>query len=259
MTGARFVRLLGAVCATTLMVAGTASAQDAREPPEGLAGRFSLHINGLFQSRSEQFQGTTEFVLYDEDGRFTSDHVVGGDGVIDGGGRIQMWRQLSVGATYTQMNGSEGVTLAGSVPHPFQFDVFRPVGPEPFASKYRERSTHVELAWRFPFPDVPEADITIFGGPSFFNVSRDIPGEIIVTETAPPFSTADIRIETARESKNGFGGHVGVDATFMLTPQFGLGLVVRFVGGSADISAGTDTVSVNTGGVQGGGGIRFRF
>jgi hypothetical protein len=106
---------------------------------------------------------------------------------------------------------------------------------------------------------MPEADITIFGGPSFFNVTRDVPGEIFVTETAPTFTTVDLRIEPARESKNGFGGHVGVDATFMLTPRFGLGLLVRFVGGSVDISTGTAIVSLDTGGFQGGGGIRVRF
>ena len=248
-------RIFVASCLVTLLAGDTAVAQS------GTLGRpVSLHLNGGFQSSAAEFRTDLPFTLYGEDGQFQTDHRVEGGAIVDAGGSVTVWRQLALGATFTELRTSDTATLAGSVPHPLVVGRPRSVGSQGLSFEHRERATHIQIAWVFPIGGDERMDLTISGGPSFFSVTRDVLGNFTVTETAPPFSEVLVDVERRENTSNGWGGgHVGADVTYMVTSVFGLGGFVRFATGSVDIPIATDPVPVDVGGVQTGGGIRIRF
>ena len=247
-------RIFVASCLVTLLAGDTAVAQS------GTLGRpVSLHLNGGFQSSAAEFRTDLPFTLYGEDGQFQTDHRVEGGAIVDAGGSVTVWRQLALGATFTELRTSDTATLAGSVPHSLVVGRPRSVGSQGLSFEHRERATHIQIAWVFPIGDDERMDLTISGGPSFFSVTRDVLGNFTVTETAPPFSEVLVDVERRENTSSGWGGHVGADVTYMVTSVFGLGGFVRFATGSVDIPIATDPVPVDVGGVQTGGGIRIRF
>ena len=250
----RLLKVLLMICFLTLLAGDTAVAQTG-----ALGLPVSVHVNGAFQSSTSEFRAKLPFSVYGEPGLLQTDHRTGGGGIIDVGGYVAVWRQLAVGATFTQLGTSDSATMTGSVPHPLITNQPRSVGPESLAFKHREQTTHIHIAWVFPIGSDERLDITISGGPSFFSVTRGVLGDITVTETGPPFSEVMVNVGTRENTSNAWGGHVGADVTYMVTSVFGLGGFFRFATGSVDIPIASDPVPVDVGGVQAGGGVRVRF
>ena len=223
-----------------------------------LAGRLAFHLNGGYQSGTRTLEETLFFDAYEATGRFRTTQEVGGGPIIDGGGLVRVWRQLSVGATYTQLNTSAVASIEGTVPHPLVFDQ-RTVAPMELPSSYQERATHIHVAWVIPITTVEGLDVTISGGPTAFNLKRGAPEQVRVIETGVPFSDVRVEVEPGELRTNGWGGHVGADVVYMLRPRVGLGGFVRFTGGSVGTYSGSDGDSPTVGGFQSGGGLRFRF
>ena len=250
----RLLKALLMICFLTLLAGDTAMAQTG-----ALGLPVSVHVNGAFQSSASEFRAELPFSVYGEQGLLQTDHRTEGGGIIDVGGYVTVWRQLAVGATFTQLGSSDSATMTGSVPHPLIANQPRSVGPESLAFKHRERTTHIHIAWVFPIGSDERLDITVSGGPSFFSVTRGVLGDITITETGPPFSEVMVNVGTRENTSNAWGGHVGADVTYMVTSVFGLGGFFRFATGSVDIPIASDPVPVDVGGVQAGGGVRVRF
>ena len=235
---------------------------DAPSSSAGLAGRFSVHVNGSYQGGSTRLTDAFGYRAYGEDARFRSIHEITGGAMIDVGGSLRVWRRLSVGASYTQLHNSGTTTASGTVPHPIEFNNPRTIQPQSLTLAHRERATHVGAAWRFPIPQVEGLDVGVFGGPSFFNVTQGVVTNVTVSEAGgPPFASVSVsQVQTGQHRRNGVGGHVGADVTYMPTTYVGVGFLVRFAAASVDLpSAGSGTLSLDAGGIQTGGGIRFRF
>ena len=97
--------------------------------------------------------------------------------------------------------------------------------------------------------------MTFSFGPSLVEVTQGVVTGLELSEVAAPYTTIRVDAVTASEQVvNSVTGHLGVDATYMITPQIGAGLFLRHVGGSADIPTLGGDVSVDVGGVQTGGG-----
>jgi hypothetical protein len=96
------------------------------------------------------------------------------------------------------------------------------------------------------------------GGPSYFSVTQGVvTGVSISEEGGAPFGTVSVdRIGSGNLVKNAWGAHVGVDVSYMLMPTIGVGGFVRFSRGNTSLPI-DDTLAA--GGLQSGGGVRFRF
>jgi hypothetical protein len=97
-------------------------------------------------------------------------------------------------------------------------------------------------------------DASFSFGPSFINVSQELVRDITVpdgTQNATPLR------ETQSETAKGF--HVSADLSYLLTPRYGVGGFVRYVGASADLSGVQEDLKLKLGGFQIGGGARVRF
>ena len=228
---------------------------------ETYEGRFSVHLNGGYQAATEEFQQTIRQRAYGEDARFMATNTVGTGAFGDVGGFAQIWERLGIGATYSHMSKSGTTALTGTVPHPIEVDNDRSVRAKTETLRHRERATHIHVSWRIPVSAIEKLDVMVYAGPSFFNVTQGVvTGAVISEPSGPPFASVNIdRITQDEHNRNGWGGHAGVDVTYMWTTYVGLGGSARFAGGSVDVPAEDGESSLRVGGFQSGGGLRFRF
>jgi hypothetical protein len=105
-----------------------------------------------------------------------------------------------------------------------------------------------------------EIEVAVLVGPSFYNIKQDFVDTVSVVET-PPYSSVSIgSVQQVEQSKSAVAFTAGLDGTYRLTPQFGIGAFFRYSGASADMPlTGGTTVTVEAGGIQIGGGLRYRF
>ena len=80
-----------------------------------------------------------------------------------------------------------------------------------------------------------------------------VPGTLQVAEPGPTVTAAEL----AKDDHTTVGVHFGIDATYLITPRFGAGVLVRYTVGSVDI-VGSDS-GLTLGGFQIGFGGRVRF
>ena len=205
------------------------------EAQEGLRGRFALHVNFGYQFGSNELRDEIEFRAYGETARFLASHEITGGEEVDVGGFVQVWEQLSVGATFSQTERTDTTAVTGTVPHPIQIGLDRSIAEVVNLSR-REKATHVHIAWLIPLPQVEKLDIRVMAGPTYFNVTQSSLTGVTVSETGPPFETVNVdAVVTGDLVKNGWGGHIGADISYMISGYVGVGGFVRFAGGSVDL------------------------
>ena len=254
MSGSGTTRVL-TLALTCFLVAVSVSPVEAQE---GLRGRFALHVNFGYQFGSDELREEIEFRAYGETARFLASHEIAGGQEFDGGGFVQVWEQLSIGATFSQTERTDTTSVTGTLPHPIQFGLDRSIA-EVVDPTRREKATHFHIAWLIPLPQVEKLDIRVMAGPTYFNVTQGSVTGVTVRETGPPFETVDVDAVTRQVVRNGWGGHIGADISYMVHTYVGVGGFVRFTGGSVDLPKGDTAVTTNVGGFQTGGGVRFRF
>lgn len=229
---------------------------------EWLEGRVAVHANGGYQAGSRELRDTSYYRAYGESARFESIHDITGTGMLDFGASLRLWRRLVAGVSYSRVFGSDRAIVTGFVPHPILFNSARIIQPKSFSLTHVEQAVHLQVAWALPIRQIEGVDVTVFGGPSFFNVTQGIiTAEAVGEAGGPPFASVVVdQARTSEHRKNGVGVHGGIDISYMVTSHIGVGFLARFIGGSVALpSAGAATIPVNTGGIQTGGGIRFRF
>lgn len=240
--------------AAVLTCAVPAAAQDSR---------VFAHINFGYQVQDQDLRQTAEFPLYDETGSWEATHALEGGPIFDLGAHYRVRPRLSIGASYTlRTKQSREVTIDASLPSPIFTDTFRQANALATGLEYTEQAFHVQAFWHIPV--TVEFDVTLFGGPTFFQVKNDLISGLDVVEAGGDFSSVSLQnISTTRESESTVGFNVGIDGTYMLIRNAGIGAMVRYSRGSADMAApagtGSETFSIDTGGFEIAAGLRFRF
>ena len=256
-----FAACLVVVAPAAVEAQGQNGAQDPAETGQPwLTGRFVVHANGGGQVGSQELTDQFGYRAYGEDAQFNSTHEISGGALFDVCGSLRLWRELSVGGSYTNLQTTDRTTVTGRVPHPIQANNPRTMTPQLLSLDLREQVSHLFGVWRIPLVD--KLDVSVFGGASFFNVTQGVVTNVTVTEArAAPFSAVDVeQVQRGEHRRNGIGGHAGVDVTYMVTGFVGVGFLARFTNGSVALpSADSGTLSLTVGGLQVGGGLRFRF
>ena len=239
-----------------LLVLGADPVSAQAVPP----GWLALHANFGYQFGSEELRQRIEFRVYGEDARFLATHDTVGGPAVDLGGFIDVWERLSVGASYAQTKGSDMTTVTGTVPHPILSSSDRTIAAETLDLTREERSVYIHVAWLIDLP-IDKLDMRVMGGPVYFNLTQGVVTGVVVSEAGgPPFQSVNVdRIAIGEVIKNAWGGHAGLDVSYMFMPTVGVGGFVRFARGTVSLPTGDTNVSVTVGGLQIGGGARFRF
>ena len=243
------MRLALVPCALFLVIAAApASAQPAP------FDRGYFHVNFGGQVGSSDLDQPGSFTLYDETAVFNLRGEVGGGALFDIGGGVRVWgQQLYAGISYSRSSGSSDATLSGQVPHPLFFDMPRPISGTVSGLDHTEHAVHLQAVWRQPINTL--FDVAVFLGPTFFSVNQDAVSALTVTEPAPAIGS----VTTTSISDGAIGFHIGADVAYRLTRRIGVGLLLRYAGGSVDLPAANQESSLDVGGLQVGAGVRVGF
>lgn len=169
-----------------------------------------------------------------------------------------VWGPVGVGLgfDYTWRDGA--ASLAATVPHPFFFDQDRAATFNASGLSEREVAIHIPAVW-MP-PSFGSMKILVFGGPSFFRVSRELVTDLTLDDDYPYDVVAVAGAVSERRTGSAVGFHAGGDASYFFTPVFGVGGGVRYSRGKLTFKNDTGAVTDGqAGALQVAAGIRLRF
>jgi hypothetical protein len=225
------------------------STATAQEP-----GKAFVDVNGGAQPQSRTLDSSTSFPLFSETAIINAAQGIDGGGLFDISGGYHMRPAFAVGIGFSVFSKSGEGSFIALIPDPLVRNRPTTVPGSTSGLKHREIGTHLMAVWFLPLFD--KIDATIFGGPSFFQLSQDV-----MTATVPA-GTQTVNVTTQREKGNATGGNVGINLNYMIAPRsgsrpgYGVGIFLRYAGAWADLPS-ADNVGV--GGFQAGGGLRLRF
>jgi hypothetical protein len=215
--------------------------------------------DGGGQFASAGFTSQTAYSLYAENATLVATLPDASGAIAAARGSVLVWRRrLAVGAGVTGFWSTRPADVTASLPHPFYFN--RPRSVEGTASGLArdEMMVAIECSWLVRLN--ARTDLQVFAGPAFFRVRADMPTKVQFTESYPYDAATFTGVETARVSGSAAGFTLGGDVTHMFTRSIGVGGYVRFSRASASLAPpGGQATTVDLGGVQAGGGLRFRF
>jgi hypothetical protein len=236
--------------ALVAVVAPAADAQPAA--PRGL-----ITINAGLQSPSRTFSDSFTFENYVEDARARADYEVQPAPFFDGGFAVRLFGPIGAGVAFSRFSHSGTATVSGTIPHPFFFDRDRAIAGDVTGVKRNETAVHAQLVAFVPAGN--RVLVVLSAGPSFFTVEQSLVSGVTYDESYPfdeaSFRSATVRLE--RQQKIGF--NAGADVTVKLGGSFGVGGMIRYTATTVDFTIDDRTLSLEAGGLQAGGGIRFVF
>jgi opacity protein-like surface antigen len=231
-----------------------------RPRPSQPIDRIYVSINGTYQTAGDDFTETATFTENAENGSFSSDYDVKPGPALNISAGATIWRSLGVGVGVTRYSKATPIAFSASVPHPFFFNRARSVTADISSNKREELAVHVQA--RAVFTPSRRIQALIFAGPSFFKVKQGIVNDFEITESYPFDSATFSRGISTEVDESKVGFNVGADVGYFFTRQVGVGGSVQWAGTTIEVPAsgtGTGTFEIKAGGVQAGGGLRFRF
>ncbi len=243
--------VIGMVCSVLALPADGSGQQRTQD------SRGFVTVSGGYQVSSTDFSGSVIFPVNAEAVTATSDYVIDAGPFFDISGGVRVWRNLVVGGGVSQFTQDGEAAVAAGVPHPFFFGQDRPVSGTAIATR-KETAVHIQAQWVIPVSDA--VDVAVFGGPTFFTVEQDFVSGIDFTDVFPFETATFVSAPVEQQSGSAVGFHVGADVAVYVTRYVGVGGLVRWSRATVDfLSSDGDTMSVETGGVHVGGGLRLRF
>jgi hypothetical protein len=203
------------------------------------------------QSGSRTLTTSSTFDYLDEQASLDTTQDVDGAAFLDISGGYKVWRNLAVAIGFSRMKSDSDVTFTAAIPDPVATDRLRSVSGSVPGAEHKEQAFHFMGVWMVPVTD--KIDVGVSAGPTIFQVSQDIPSAITVSEPGPTVTGTTL----TSADKTTIGLNLGVDVTYLVTPDIGAGLLARYTWGSADLQGATDKLTV--GGFQIGVGVRYRF
>jgi hypothetical protein len=223
----------------------------AAQPASFDRGYVHFNVGGLLGSSNLDQPGS--FELYDEIASFNVRGDVGGGALVDVGGGVRVWRRLYAGVSYSRTSDSSDATLTGEVPDPLFTDRLRPISGTVSGLKHTEHAVHLQAVWRQPVHS--SVDVALFVGPTFFTIEQDVVSGFAVTEPTPSLGSLTI----ASPSEGAVGFHIGADVAYRVMRRIGVGLLLRYAGGSVDLPVANRETSLDVGGLHVGAGVRIGF
>ena len=242
-----------------LAVVATVAVMVASVPAVGLAQpRAAVTVTVGAQATATEFTTRSTLTLHREDGDLRADYGVDAGAIVDFGASVRLWRRVGLGVGVSRFQTTGAAEVTAGLPHPFHLDRLRAVAGSAAALR-RETAVHLQL--QVGTQVGTRLDVTLFGGPTFFNVEQALVSDIVFEE-AYPYDTATFTMApTLQRSGAAVGVNAGVDLVTYVTPTVGVGALVRFSRAMVDLARpdGTGALAVEAGGLHVGGGLRLRF
>jgi hypothetical protein len=212
-------------------------------------GFVNVTLGGQVPSHTLTAETTPE--IYGEPASIRSTQDVGGGFLFEVAGGYKVWRNLAVGIGFSRVGSKGDLSIAGAIPDQLETDILRNVTATVPDAKHGQTAINLTGTWMLPYTD--KIDFGFHFGPTIFRVSQDLPSGFTIEEPTPTITSAALE----KTTKTTVGIHFGVDATYLVTPRYGVGVLARYTWGSVDLG-GTDG-SLTVGGLHLGAGLRVRF
>jgi hypothetical protein len=198
---------------------------------------------------SSDFSETHSEPLNGEQKTWTANYSLKSGVEFEVGAGWRIWQNLFAGATYSRFHDSRKADVTAEIPHPFFFNQSRHISGESSALAHDENSAHISLTWMVPVGR--RLEVAVFGGPSVLNVSRQLVKDVEFGETYPYDTATFSQATVERANKTSIGAHGGIDVTWLLNQQVGVGGLVRYSRASVDLSTPVGgSISLDAGGLQ---------
>jgi len=233
-----------------------APAAPATPPAAPAANRFQISVDVGAQAKTSAFSDTFEQPLNQETEQIRTDYPGVSGLFFSVGARYRLWKQLTVGAGVSQFVHDGDAKVTAQLPHPFFDNQPRTIeGTD--SLRRQEFDVHPTIGWLLPLS--PSVQLAVNAGPSILTVTQDMVTDVNYSESYPydtaTFTSADVR----ESSATAVGVYVGADVTWMFSKRIGAGGLVQFSRATVKQKVGDRTISIDAGGLQAGGGIRFVF
>lgn len=236
-------------CGALLLVAGPAHAQ---------ADRLTIVANGGALVAPGSFGQDFTLTRNLEPAPVTTDLSLATGGAFEAGVRVRVGRRLGIGVVGFAASSTASGTLEAQIPHPLYFKKPRDVSGDLSDLTRKERGAHVELA--VPLHSSDGGDLTLFGGPSYFDIEQDLVTDLSYSDSYP-FDTATLDDTTSSTVKEaGYGFNVGLEYARQISRSARVALLGRYSRGTLTLSAAEgNEAEVHAGGIFVGVGLRFGF
>ena len=217
-----------------------------------------LFVNGLLETGGSGFTHPQSWPYFAETATSTASYPGQSAFGFDVSGGYRIWRNLAVGAGVTVVSRSTTAAYSGSIPNPLYLN--RPnLVSGTFPSSNSETAINLQAAWGIPVS--PKMLVVLFAGPSIFSVKQTVmQAQGLAVSAGYPYDSTTATVSTEEVSRTAFGFGVGADVSYYFSKTVGVGGMIRFVRGTADMPVnGQPSVGVPAGGFQIGGGLRIRF
>lgn len=220
--------------------------------------RVRVGVNAGSQVGSAAAEQDFTFPLYLEDARVQNRIDLSGATFFDVGGAYRISRTLWAGIAFSALTRTTSSEMTATLPHPLYFELPRRVDATVQELEGREQGIHLSLM--HPIAINRRLEIAIFGGPSHFTVTQDLVSGLNLDDTYPFEQVTIENAVSVSKSASAWGGHVGADVSWRLSPALRVGALVRFAKGSTALNTGNgDEVSISAGGLMAGAGVRVLF
>jgi hypothetical protein len=217
-----------------------------------------VSINFGEQVSSTTFGTTTTSIVYLETATINTTYTVPKGPLFDGGILFRLRGSFGVGVAVSSYSKQSDAPVTGSIPHPFFFNANRALSGTATGLQRNEIAAHIQAAY---VVESRRVDLAVFGGPTIFRVSQDVVLDAVYAETFPYDTVTFTSATTARAEGTKIGFNVGVDVGYRLSRTVGVGGLVRYSRAtlSFPVTGSASNLSVDAGGLQAGGGVRFYF
>jgi len=237
----------------------TARAQTATFPKSVARDDIGFASANLgFKMTSTSFDATAHPVDFVEPATVQSSYTVPTATEFDVGGGVHVTRSVAVGVSVSRFSKGGDVAVDAQIPHPFFFNRLRPVSGTATSLTREETGLHARLLWVGAV--APGWIVSVGGGPSLFKIGQDLVDDVTVDQTYP-YDTAMLHgVVATRHTGSAVGFNVIADVTRLLTARVGVGVAAGFSRAKVDLGTNdSTTMTVDAGGAQLSGGVRFRF
>jgi hypothetical protein len=251
---------LAALVMILLACASRAGAQQPPQPPADEPGwlgdslpplwdRIFLNVNAAGQLELMSFGRSGTFDSFNEVGGLATNQNVGRGMLLDVTGGYRLNRHLGVGVGVWTAVAKSAVSGSAAMPDPLVYGQY--VTSNLGADDLRQTIIGVNLQAVVSQSFGEHLAVSGFIGPTFAQVRQDIGSMSVAADSRNP--TLVIDRQSARTTR---AASVGLDITWMLSEQYGIGVIGRYVAGEVDLPA---VAGVKVGGAQLGAGVRYRF
>lgn len=250
------IRIL--LLASLLAIPSTTYAQTPHPSPTPAsdAGRFHIGIDGGSQLKLQSFSDAFDEPLYTELKHVTTDYPDKGGLFVSFGARYRLWKQMTAGVSVSTFSHAADATVKAQLPHPFFDNRFRSIEGTATTTR-QEIAVNPTVGVLLPLSSHVQLGVNV--GPSILNVKQDFVTDVEFSEAYPFDTAAFTSADTKASSHTAAGIYAGADVTWMFSQHVGAGGLVQVTHATVKQSVGTRTVSIDAGGVQAGGGVRFVF